>query len=69
MGRAAEDTGVELGEVIIKEGNRQPGPTQEDIAAASNMSSEERMAMIQSMVANLAEKLEVNPNDLQERMM
>ena len=65
MGRAAEDTGGELGEVIIKEGNRQPGPTQEDIAAASNMSSEERMAMIQSMVANLAEKLEVNPNDLQ----
>ncbi len=64
MGRAAEETGVKLSEIKVENENSQPGPTQDDIAAASAMSSEERMAMIQSMVENLAAKLEDDPNNL-----
>lgn len=40
-----------------------PGPSQEDVQAAQEMSSEDRSAFIRSMVARLAEKLEENPND------
>lgn len=40
-----------------------PGPTQEQMKAAGEMSPEDRMAFIQSMVNRLAEKLEENPND------
>lgn len=41
----------------------QPGPDAEDLAAAENMSAEDRGAMIESMVASLAAKLEENPLD------
>ncbi len=41
-----------------------PGPSREDIEAANQMSSEERMEFIRSMVERLAERLEENPNDL-----
>ena len=41
----------------------QPGPDAEDVAAAENMSAEDRGAMIETMVANLAEKLKENPLD------
>ena len=40
-----------------------PGPTQEQMKAAGEMSPEDRMAFIQSMVNRLAEKLEENPID------
>ncbi|HSO48234.1 MAG TPA: c-type cytochrome biogenesis protein CcmI [Rhizobiaceae bacterium] len=40
-----------------------PGPSQEDVAAASEMSAEDRQAMIEGMVAGLAEKLKANPAD------
>jgi cytochrome c-type biogenesis protein CcmH len=40
-----------------------PGPTQEDVKAAKEMSPEDRQAMIRSMVQRLADKLEENPND------
>lgn len=40
-----------------------PGPTQEDVNAAQEMSAEDRSAFIRSMVARLAERLEENPND------
>lgn len=40
-----------------------PGPSQEDVAAASQMSDEDRQAMIEGMVAGLAEKLKANPAD------
>ncbi|WP_371397953.1 tetratricopeptide repeat protein [Fretibacter rubidus] len=43
----------------------QPGPTQDDIAAAQSMSDEDRSAMIQGMVDGLSEKLVDNPNDPQ----
>lgn len=39
------------------------GPTAEDMAAAAEMSPEERMAMIRGMVENLAARLEENPDD------
>ncbi|MBT3905482.1 MAG: c-type cytochrome biogenesis protein CcmI [Rhodospirillaceae bacterium] len=42
-----------------------PGPTQEDMKAAQEMSSEDRQAMIRSMVQRLADRLEENPNDKQ----
>ncbi|MBT5263638.1 MAG: c-type cytochrome biogenesis protein CcmI [Rhodospirillaceae bacterium] len=40
------------------------GPTTEDLRAAKDMSAEDRQAMIQSMVARLAGRLEENPDDL-----
>ena len=40
-----------------------PGPTNEDIAAASKMSNAERQKMIRGMVERLASRLKQNPND------
>ncbi|MCU0789683.1 MAG: c-type cytochrome biogenesis protein CcmI [Nitratireductor sp.] len=40
-----------------------PGPTQEQVAAASEMSPEERQQMIEGMVAGLAERLKADPSD------
>lgn len=40
-----------------------PGPSREDVEAAQQMTAEERAAFIRTMVANLAEKLEQNPDD------
>lgn len=42
----------------------QPGPSQDDIAAAQEMSEEDRAAFIVSMVDRLATRLEDEPNDL-----
>jgi cytochrome c-type biogenesis protein CcmH len=39
------------------------GPTESDIAAAASLSAEERAAMIDGMVASLAERLAAEPND------
>ncbi len=47
------------------EADSQPGPTQEDIAAAQGMSAQDRQAMIESMVASLDEKLKADPSDKQ----
>jgi len=41
------------------------GPTQEQIQAAAGMNAEDRMGMIRGMVANLAGRLQDNPNDLE----
>jgi len=41
-----------------------PGPSADDVAAAQDMSAEDRSAMIQSMVDRLAERLEEEPDDL-----
>lgn len=41
-----------------------PGPTREQMAAARNMSAEDRQAMIRNMVDGLAEKLKDNPDDV-----
>lgn len=40
-----------------------PGPTAEDIEAAGQLSAVDRQAMIEAMVAGLAEKLKDNPDD------
>lgn len=45
------------------EKSRQSGPDAEDIAAAEQMSAEDRSAMIESMVAGLAARLQENPLD------
>lgn len=59
-------------EQAIAEGERQlaaagdvnvPGPTREDIEAASDLSDEDRGAMIETMVTSLAERLRQNPRD------
>jgi cytochrome c-type biogenesis protein CcmH len=42
---------------------QQPGPTEQDVAAASSMSAEDRTAMIETMVAGLDDKLRENPKD------
>ena len=44
---------------------RPPGPTQDDVAAAADMSSSDRSDMIRGMVARLAERLQENPDDLE----
>ncbi len=41
------------------------GPSEEQVAAAQDMSAEDRSAMIQSMVARLADRLEKNGDDLE----
>ncbi len=44
-------------------GSDAPGPSAEDVAAASQMSNEERLDMIAGMVAGLDAKLRENPDD------
>ncbi len=46
------------------EGDQPRGPTREQMTAAQDMSPEDRQAMIESMVAQLAERLKENPNDI-----
>jgi cytochrome c-type biogenesis protein CcmH len=41
----------------------QPGPTAADVEAAGTMAPEDRAAMIEGMVAQLAERLESEPGD------
>ena len=70
MRRAAEETGIELGSIPSAPASARqtaeaaPGPSQEDMAAAAEMSPEERMDMIRSMVAQLAARLVDEPGDL-----
>ena len=45
-------------------GNAPPGPTSEDVTAASEMTEEDRSAFIRSMVDRLASRLEEEPDDL-----
>ncbi|MEP0509777.1 MAG: c-type cytochrome biogenesis protein CcmI, partial [Aurantimonas coralicida] len=42
-----------------------PGPGEADIAAAADMAAEDRQAMIEGMVSQLAARLETNPNDVE----
>ena len=66
MRRAADETGIELGSISSAPAtSRQPGPSEEDMAAAAEMSPEERMDMIRSMVDQLAARLAEQPDDLE----
>ena len=53
----------ELGETPEDRGVEAPGPSADDVAAASRMSGDDRQAMIRSMVARLAERLVETPDD------
>lgn len=44
--------------------SRQPGPSQEDVEAAGEMTPEDREAFIRSMVQRLANRMAENPDDL-----
>ena len=44
-------------------GPRSPGPTAADVEAAGTMSDTDRTGMIEGMVAQLAERLEAEPDD------
>jgi cytochrome c-type biogenesis protein CcmH len=46
-------------------GKAAPGPSQEQVEAARNMSDGDRLAMIEGMVAGLADRLNQNPGDLE----
>jgi cytochrome c-type biogenesis protein CcmH len=51
------------GELARLEGQAPRGPTEADIAAAASLTAEGRTAMIDGMVASLAERLSAQPND------
>jgi cytochrome c-type biogenesis protein CcmH len=55
--------GAARAELARLEGHAPRGPTETDTAAASSLSAEERTAMIDGMVASLAKRLSVEPND------
>lgn len=55
---------VDLSAFAPMAGNTPPGPTSEDVAAASEMTEEDRSAFIRSMVDRLASRLEEEPDDL-----
>lgn len=54
-----------VGPMMLMAGSNAPGPNADDIAAAAEMSAEDRGAMVQSMVARLAARLEDEPDDLE----
>ncbi|MDF2366382.1 c-type cytochrome biogenesis protein CcmI [Sneathiella sp.] len=62
--QTAEETGTDIGDLIERKttSSEPAGPSSEDIAAAANMSAEERQEMINSMVAGLAVRMEETPD-------
>ena len=48
------------------EGKIAKGPTQQDVDAAAQMSNDDRAAMIETMVAGLAERLKANPDNMSD---
>lgn len=68
--QVAAELGIEPPEIAVAEAapaDPAPaprGPTAEDVEAASEMSAEDRMAFIRSMVDGLAARLEEQPDDL-----
>jgi cytochrome c-type biogenesis protein CcmH len=58
---AEADAGAVSGDVAAV----QPGPSQDDLAAARDMSEDERQAMIETMVGNLDRRLRENPQDIE----
>ncbi len=61
--QSAEAAGIEVANLPEPEQETTRGPTQEDIAAASEMNADERIAMIRGMIDNLAERLNEDPSD------
>ncbi|WP_071675630.1 c-type cytochrome biogenesis protein CcmI [Nioella nitratireducens] len=54
-----------VGPMMLMAGSDALGPDAADMAAAAEMSAEDRAAMVQSMVARLAARLEEEPDDLE----
>lgn len=52
-----------IAEAEQRAGTAAPGPTASDVAAAQDMTPEDRLAMVQGMVAQLDAKLRENPKD------
>ncbi|NIY76656.1 c-type cytochrome biogenesis protein CcmI [Thalassospira sp. HF15] len=63
INEAALAQGIDIeGRLNVAE-NTSPGPSQADIAAAQEMTPEQRQEMVMSMVNGLAERLKSEPND------
>ncbi|MZR29473.1 c-type cytochrome biogenesis protein CcmI [Sneathiella litorea] len=62
--QTAEMTGTDIGDLLSSKTvpSVQAGPTSEDMAAAANMSPDERQAMITSMVEGLASRMNEAPD-------
>ena len=65
LGENTKASAAEQRVAELESGAAQPGPSQEDMAAAAEMSPDERMEMIRAMVARLAARLAEEPDDLQ----
>jgi cytochrome c-type biogenesis protein CcmH len=61
----ARSLGGSLGGSASEVVSNPPGPTEEDMAAAAQMSAEERDAMINAMVERLAARLKDDPDDVE----
>lgn len=64
---ARQKSGTDAPSTAVAEnsGPKAPGPSEADMAAASEMSVDDRQAMIKGMVSQLAARLESNPDDLE----
>ena len=62
--KAATALGLEPEEVLPPLPDAPKGPSEQDMAAAQNMTPQERQAMIESMVQGLADRLKEDPDDL-----
>jgi len=58
-------TAGEVGANVARYLPDQPGPTNEDVAAAANLPPDEQQEFIRSMVARLASRLEGEPEDIE----
>jgi cytochrome c-type biogenesis protein CcmH len=66
MQGAAEEAGIELGEIAsLPASAPQTGPSPEDMAAAAEMSPDEQVEFIRSMVERLAARLAEQPDDVE----
>jgi cytochrome c-type biogenesis protein CcmH len=64
--QVAELSGEPVEAPAAREGAAMPGPSRADVEAASGMSTEDRQAMIEGMVAQLAARLDAGGGDVEE---
>lgn len=62
---ARQNSGAPAPTAEANAGTTAPGPTAADVEAASQMAATDRQAMIRGMVAQLAERLATQPNDIE----
>ena len=61
--RGSAEEAIAVAQNQLSQQDNRPGPTQEQVTAAAGMSTADRNAMIETMVAGLDEKLRLNPKD------